>query len=482
MTSVHNRRFVRCLLLALLSGPLALVWMPETLFVGTAVVSLLGGLFGCGHLMQQPESRFNFFQLGAVAMVLASSLGSLFSYATLSIQQADLWELVVLYAHTSAADLALAQAYTNAFAIGFVLVGNRLQRTGLTTRLTQNVTTALTVHRRTVHLLIALLLVCQWYLLTIGAVVYGGRDLADETAPTHPLLAFVGPLAAVLPVALAYYLRQQYVGGRYGKAVLYSLLLVMDLGWFFLFGRRSVLFFFLLTALGLVLEQPLTYRLIIKNSIWIMLMAFLAFSVADAYHKVRVTYRFEGAQRMSLVEALSGLADVEEERYSAIRNRNVAMRSGYSSLALGQFINLFRTTAQAPLFGRQLRGSLLVATPSDYFVDKRAVLVKEHLYESAFNVPVTDVSETLCLESFIDFGWFGFIIYIGFVGLLIGPLYTIASSARYPVFSLIMACMAVSLALTMVETDLITVLIAFRSALVCYGFVFLFSRRKRAAN
>ncbi|MGF7215662.1 hypothetical protein GGR92_001802 [Spirosoma lacussanchae] len=476
-----DRRVVWYLLLAMAVAGLGLVWPADAVFVSTALLSLAGSGLGGVGLLRHPASRLNFFRVAAVTIGLFSSLGGLFSLLALSIQQAGLWTDVIEQAHTTSTDLALAQAYANAFALTLWLVGNRVQQTGRITRLHRTALAALTDHRRRLQGLVGLLLLTQGYLLAIGAVVYGGRDLAQDGAPTHPLLALTGPLVPVMPVVLGYYARDQYIRGRYRHVLLYGLLLTVELGWFFLFGRRSVFFFFGLAGLGILFDRPLSRPFRLKNSLALLLTAMMAFALADAYHRLRVVYRFEAAQRMSGWEMLTGLWQADTDEYSALRNRNLALRAGYGSLALGQFVNLFRTSSQSPLLGQQLVGSLLVATPSDFLVDKQTIEVKEKLYEHAFGIGLTDISETLYLESFVDFGGLGFIVYAGFLTALVGLVYRLASSDRRPVFALLTACVLVSLALSMLETDMITFLIGLRSVLVCYALAWLLSPKRTPA-
>ncbi|AQG80571.1 hypothetical protein AWR27_15330 [Spirosoma montaniterrae] len=426
----------------------------------------MGGFYGLASLLANPASRFNFFRVAAVAVVLGNAAGSLFSFVTLSFQANDLWKTILELAHTTPTDLTLAQAYVNLFSLALLVVDKKLENSQLINTLQAMTAVCLGLHRNAVQWLMSALLVSQAYLLQLGVVVYGGKDLSQEGTPTHPLLALTGPFVPLLPFALAFYQRGYWQQNQYARAVLCGLLLMLELGWFFLLGRRSIFFFFVLMAMGLTFNQPVTRQLLRRNALPILLTVGIAAGLADIYHKLRVLYRFERVQQMQLADALAGIRAADDSRYADIRNRNLALRSSYGPMALGQFVNLFRTSPAAPLGGRQLAGSLLMTAPSDWLIDKRTVLVKEFLYESAYGLGLTDISETLCLESFIDFGWPGFLPYVLLLALLLYPAY--AAAKHNPLFALLTGVMLTSLAMSMIETDLITLLASLRWLFIAY--------------
>ncbi len=472
---IANNRFVLGLWLSLPVAAGALLWPHVVWFVAVGGLSVLGGFCGLIWLLTDPVSRFNFFRVAAVAIVLGNSLGSLFSCLTLSLVDAHLWETLLELAHTTPTDLTLAQAYVNLFALALLTVSNWLTIRILTEKLHTSAAICLTDYALLVRWLMAALLLGQAYLLHLGVIVYGGKDLAHESDPTHPLLALIGPFIPLLPFGLAYYCRTRWQQNRPVEAACYALLLTLELGWFFLAGRRSIFFFFVLTALGFGFHQSFTLQTLRRHALPMLLMGGLALGLADVYHKLRVMYRFEGVQQMNLADALAGIGTADDARYADIRNRNLALRSGYGAVALGQFVNLFRTSPAQPLGGRQLTGSLLMTTPSNWFVDKQTVLVKEFLYESAYGLGMTDISETLCLESLIDFGWWGFLVYVGLLALLLYPVYAV--SGQNPLFALLAGVSLTSLAMTMIETDLITLLASLRMLLPVYVLTYLFGPR-----
>ncbi|QHV99706.1 hypothetical protein [Spirosoma endbachense] len=477
MLSPDDKNFIRYAALAGGSALISLFLPSNYLLVCTGLLSLTGGLYGFSTLLKSPESRFNFFVVGAVVIVLGSSLGMLLSFASTSLVSSDIWEITIDYAHATTADIALAQAYTNAFAIAFLLIGNRPQLQKTITLINQDFRYCLKEHKKIIYAFVVAILICQIYLLNTGIIVYGGKSLADEGEPTHPLLALISPVVPVLPVVLAYYLRENFYAGQKLGVLLCLIFLLNELAWFFLFGRRSVIFFFLLTLTGIFFDKSLDKRFLLKNIIPILICCYTAVKIADLYHKMRVVYSFEQAQRMSMVDVISGLESADNEKYNQIRNMNVAARAAYSSLALAQFVNLFRTTNSAPLMGQELLNSILFATPSNFLVDKKMILAKEALYSNAYSLDITDISETLYLEAFIDFGWAGFFVYPVFIFLLFSLVYALLNSVRNSLFSLIVACVSFSLALMMIEVDMIIFLSTIRALISCYLFVIILKRR-----
>ena len=458
---------------------MAQFFWPDFWLVCASLLSITGGVYGLGYLMEIPDSRFNFFLTGAVTIVLANAVGLLLAFTAILLMDYAIWAIAIDYVHTTVADLALAQAYSNAFAGTLWLLSNRLQRSGMIARLNMDISISLHEYGHVGLILIIIVLLSQWYLLQHNIIVYGGNDLSTEGEPTHPLQALVGPLAPVLPFLLGYYIRKGVQAGRWMTVLIVGLLLLAELYWFFLFGRRSILHFFIFLLLSFSYGNVLTGRWLAKNIMPVMIGLFLILKVADTYHKLRTIYGFENLQRMSVIEGLAGLQQADDAPYAAIRKMNVTARSTYSLLALGQFINLFRTTKHHSLSGEVLKNSLLRATPSNFFVDKQSILAKEALYETAYSLNLTDISETLYLESFIDFGWYGFLIYAGFIYILFYGLYTLACLCRHPLFSLLVGCTSVSLAISMIETDMITVLATLRTVVLLGLIVRLFFKTTR---
>ena len=468
MAEPNQRKFVTYTGLAGLNALLAQVFWPDFWLVCTSLLSITGGFYGLGYLMKVPGSRFNFFLAGATIIALANAAGILLSFIALLSVDYGLWVMVIEYAHTTVADLALAQAYTNTFAIMLWLLGGRLQRSGIVARLHEDVGNFLRDYKVAGIVLMLVVLVCQAYLLQQDVIVYGGKNIATEGDPTHPLLALLIPLIPPLPFLLGYYVRSEVRTGRWVAALFFGVLLLAELYWFFLFGRRSILQFAVFLFAGFSYGNLLTAKLIPKHIVLLGISLFFILKIADTYHKLRTVYGFENLQRMSVVAGLAGLQDVDDDQYGSVRKMNLVARSAYSSLAIGQFVNLFRTRTHRPLAGQVLMSSMLVATPSDFFVDKKDVLAKEALYETAYSLKLTDISETLCLESFIDFGWYGFLLYATFIYVLFYVIYWLASQCRNPLFSLLVGCISVSLAMSMIETDMITFLASLR-VLFLYG-------------
>lgn len=469
MITTNTGKFIRYTGLAWLSALMTFLFWADFWLICTSLLSLIGGLYGLGNLLKMPEMRVNFFLISAVIIVLASGFGILFGFVSMALVSHDIWEITIEYAHTTTVDLALAQAYTNTFAIVFWLLGRRLHYSGVISSVYQAVATCLHEHKRTLLMLVAAILICQLYLFSANVVVYGGKDLATEGEPTHPLLALIIPLVPVLPFVLAYYTRGYFQAGRWIAGTLFILLLLGELNWFFLFGRRSILYFFILLFAGLVHATVLTGRSIIKNLVPIGISLFVILTIADTYHKMRSVYGFQNLQRMNLVDGLTNLkTNTDDEKYASVRKMNLSIRSAYSSLALGQFVTLFRTTPHEPLAGQILMNSILLATPSDFLIDKKSVLAKEALYEHSYSLRLTDISETLYLEAFIDFGWLGGFLYAGFIFTLFYSIYSLASYGYNPLFSLIVSSLSISLALTMIEVDMITFLANIRTLFVYY--------------
>ncbi|MBC8153821.1 MAG: hypothetical protein H7Z72_13010 [Bacteroidetes bacterium] len=474
-----TQKFVRCLLLATVSAVLSLVMLPDCMLVISLLLSLVGAIYGSAILLNMPGSRGNFFLVAAETIVLGSSLGLLFSYVSMAYASYDIWLAVIDYTYTTATDLALAQAYTNLFALALFLIGVRLQQWGWPDRIQENVAYCLREKKATVIAFVILILVCQAYLVGAGVVVYGGRAITTEGEPTHPLLALLLPIAPVVPFVLAHYGHRAYKTGRFTQLLLCVLLLFIDLFWFFLFGRRTTIFFFIVLFTGFFFGHQLSVAYLLKHAVLILFIGYAALQAADTYHKVRIAYSFQEAQRMNLAEVFSGLSAVDTEKYQKLRNMNMAARASYSSMALGQFVNLFRTTKHEPLRGQVLLSSVLLATPGDLLVDKKTIPAKEVLYERTYSVGLTDISETLYLESFIDFGWLGFLLYPAFLFGLLGLIYYAAYRAEQPLFSLLVVCVSVSLALAMVETDMITFLATVRMLVVGCGLALVFGRRMK---
>lgn len=444
-----------------------LIGADAELFLIIELGSLIAGALGVIMLLLVVETRFNFLFVSAIVILLGGSMGILNTFFSTYWSDRDLWLYILNENNTTYEDLADARIYTNSFCLMFFILGYILQSSDMITSIHKKCVTVLHESGGSIKIATGILLLIQIYLVYGGHIVYGGTDFDLEGKPSHPLTAFI-PLVPTIIILVSYNIRLENNNTFITKLILTSILLFEGY-WFFLFGRRSIVFYFLLVMVGFFYNEPITFERVKSNAVIILICLVIIYQMTNLFQKIRVFSGYNVVQKVGVIETLK-LMQVDESEYKSINKQNITLRSSYGSFILSFFVDLYKTKPVQPLNGQIIINSLLAATPSNYIIDKSTFLVQENLYNYHFGLSLPDCSESSVLESYLDFSTWGFIVYpILFFALI----YLISKITLYQSneINLITACCLFLIAVSMIETNMIIILNSIRSIIFFSFFV-----------
>jgi hypothetical protein len=161
-------------------------------------------------------------------------------------------------------------------------------------------------------------------------------------------------------------------------------------------------------------------------------------------------------------------SSLEASDFARLNAINLAFRTSTTLFAIATADNLFISGQMGHAYGRDFLGSLIKATPSDFFVNKKDVLVQESLYNSLSNDKYsggTDYGDTVVLASYVDFGILGVVFLYPLLILLIIN-FVKRASAQNKYLGVFFLFSFTYTGLTLLEGTIVSLLVASRTFIV----------------
>ncbi len=205
-------------------------------------------------------------------------------------------------------------------------------------------------------------------------------------------------------------------------------ILLTNVVWLFLSGRRSLLYGVLTLFLGFCLATPVLERIAMYQSFSIrkivsLVLIVIVLAVGWDFFAFMRTYNRSLSTSPASHSLVANLADGFSEYVSLATNpknadsyekfkedisKNVSTRTFLLDF-LTQSFQLVET--KGPMIGKDLSANILVALPSNFFVDKSKLLRAEPLYNKVYALKLTDVSDSALTSALLDFSWLGLLLY-----------------------------------------------------------------------
>lgn len=289
----------------------------------------------------------------------------------------------------------------------------------------------------------------DWGYATVTGVE-GGETLADW-------VVFMRSITVVQPVLIA------IVMGRLGhrgpgarlfwvKFALLASCALLQLGWFAVMGRRTVLIAAFLSAVVFLrcrypegVPRRAWVGVMLRSSLFLSIILFLLF----AYYGLR-----QATDALGPFENLT-LANFLIERGELFWGGVGYLDNTVSRpFSLVQSLWTLRDQATGFLYGWNIASQAMLAVPSIIFPGKLELIgpTLEELWGVALNVTVTDYSNTLVTESYVDFGWLGLPIHLTIVIALFMISLTVVSRSVGQLGRLFASILVVSSMMTVEQT------------------------------
>lgn len=389
--------------------------------------------------MRFPTERFNPFLILSIIYTAQFSISTLLSKSNVIVT----WDKLLLY-YDGINNMNVLNAHILAYAFSFLtlLCAFFLSLTKLWSTAHRLLSNALRNDRKALAFFTIIISVTELLLIVTGQVTLQGESLQDKNLQdleVNPFVAIVNPIACVAVFITAYL----YSNTRQKRWIL---LILVQFVWFFLWGRRNIGYFGFLVFLGFFFDrrvQVLFNWRGIKSAATALFLVGVIVASANLYHQLRIVggvglLQDLNVHNVSTVTQLYLESDSEELKVANEFNKEVRALS--TTAAVSKYDKILRSQDVRYGYGFEIYNSLLRATPSGYFVDKAETPVMEGLASILTNNAVKydwDIGDSLILESMIDFGYWGVLIYPLVLFIILGIAYLLAVLWKDPIVMLV---------------------------------------------
>ncbi|MPY70076.1 MAG: hypothetical protein GEU92_08315 [Alphaproteobacteria bacterium] len=335
---------------------------------------------------------------------------------------------------------------------------------------------------------IALLVMAQVYCLATGIISYQGTGHIGNAGE----LPYAGNLVIALSIPLS-----GACGWILGRPELRAnrMLLCVTLGavpvqilFNLCFGRRVILFQMLIFLVcfvwarrrGFTVKQTVAMGLIALPLIFIFWNVFLAMRM-DRYSDLR-------GERRDIFDRLNTTAELMENNWEVIaknQEQNVVTRV----FVIGYLSDLMASNRPAPFFlGRQLATELVSSIPRVVLPGKVDIIASlkagEGEINEQFGLPNQDRAESAIIAAYVDFSWFGLVLYPIVIAVLGAAFAYLSNVSASPFFRIYTVSYAFYIGISVEQTYIILVLNSLRTLLaLALMFIVLdvFNRRRSPA-
>lgn len=375
--------------------------------------ALLLGLF----ILHKRERFINFLYWTALINLGATSLGTLILYFQFELSDPGSFHSYIDIWNIESYMVALAQAYVVLFCAALIFFGQRIQTGKYSINrlflIISNIRMSQIRPMITFSVVVASL---QSYYLIIGDVGFGGFQTTDFAS--NPLIGFVNVLGTSVLVVIGICL------GLFRRltlpyhATIVGLILV-ELVWFFLFGRRSIVFAFLLVFIFFFVSRKDKNINLRQLVLALVLLIVMVRPLTQAFFAIRFINNQSGIDYRATIDQastyLEKIDEVDFGQFSEKESQNLVTR-GFLLYSLSIMIREIHENGENNLYGESIIYSFLMSTPSNYLVDKTNFIAAEDLYRQRypnfFDSPLEiDMAASMYNDAFIDFGALGLFLY-----------------------------------------------------------------------
>lgn len=380
-------------------------------------------------------------------------------------------ELMQYYNNIDENNLTEALRLSYIFSFFTIGIAFLFARSALWSRILQVMNKALDREHKLLLLVVYSIAIIEFMLMVTGKVTLQGESLIGRdksNIEVNPFVSVINPIAC-LAVFLSAYL---YTKTKDKKLII---LLVMQFLWFFLWGRRQIVFFTILAFIGFFYEHKIILsKLTVRNVRMVVFSAVLFFIVIVAarfYQQLRTIGGVAVLQNVtisSLRKVINLYQSSDNIDLKKASEYNVEIRAISTVAAVAYYDKLLASGGIQLANGQEMYNNLLKTTPSNFFVDKSSILVMEGLASKLSGGKIRasrDLGGTLILESMIDFGRMGVYLYPFIITIIILAFFWVLVRVNNPFVMLWFVIVLVYSMLSMVESSIGDLFLAMRVTL-----------------
>lgn len=265
-------------------------------------------------------------------------------------------------------------------------------------------------------LLVFPLLALQILLLATGAWSYEtthsvGVDVAEQRQ--GPLTLFVSGVASGLSPVVAYNYGLLPPERRTTREALVLLLVVLvECIFWFVASRRDLMMVMALSAVGFSwgrIKHRLTFNQLLQAGVLLLVIGLVFVQANKVFYAMRLASFAHGERSQSISGFLEAMQNVPKESVDEALAQNLQSRP-YTI----ESVAIMYKYATGNLFGKELLFEFAVATPSIFLPGKDKFLDEfpepEALWARFLGLPFTDYANSLVLDGYADFWYFGFLV------------------------------------------------------------------------
>lgn len=285
------------------------------------------------------------------------------------------------------------------------------------------------------------LVMLSWQLFIIGVYLTYGYVFKGTSSYDMDVSYAVSSLLKLAPIFVmatwaVFVARGELRLSRYNVSYLLFFLPSLFIFVFFM-GRRTIFYFFLLTAL--ILLERINYRLNLRQAFLVGLMFLSLPTLFDAYQSVR-----QNPYDRNIVESTT--SDDYEDKVEGLKEIATAQdeyrTTAESLLTRGTPITLLhdivRNTETSGLYaeGAVLWNAIQGSIPRALYWEKPEVWAAEGIIERETGLPLTDSANMYLSEMYADFGFIGILVAIAIVIFVPFFLFSLNKAIPFPLTSL----------------------------------------------
>jgi hypothetical protein len=380
------------------------------LFPFSGLFSVFTGFFFLYKIATHPYTRFNFLLLISAIYLITIPGGAVNTYLNIEVLDINWVGWLRAYRITNA-DVIWTFIAFGLFSLFSTIIGFWLQiSTTIIDQVYSQTRDYLKNNKKVLFYLNIIVGSIQLFLIGTGVISLQGQDI--NTTEVNPLLSFILPIICIVVVSSAFYLNEKNAMVSTKEKYIFSFLFFLQIFWFFLCGRRQIIYLVLLAVFGFFYSQKITLKFVLSKAIPIFIVLIITVQAINFYQMLRVAgvvQMLTGKKKASFGEIYEVVRNIDGDRFREANQQNLAFRTFTSIVLVAQFNNLYTHNRADYLYGEDIINNFLKTLPSNYIVDKTTIYTQELLYNKRTQglIGTLDLGDTIVLESFADFGLVG---------------------------------------------------------------------------
>jgi hypothetical protein len=328
------------------------------------------------------------------------------------------------------------------------------------------------LHRGEIMLLVAPICLYQLYMMATGKWSYESTHPAflGLGEPVSPLLIIAANTFGIGPMVAYNHGLLRPAERSWTQALVAIVVLTLGAAFWLIEGRRSLVTFALLSATAFFLGRDkgqISPRQILSMALVAVVLGVGLLQASKFFSSMRLAKELLGREQtlsMSIPEFLEYSSKIQAEAPP-----QEVIRDQVSRPFVIDIVAVMYQLVDHHMYGKELAMQIISVIPSAVFPGKSQftadIGTMEDLWSKEYGIPLNDFANSFVLDGYLDFGYFGFLIYSLFAGICVKLLF------RFYSISPSMACFCIfnSIALfVQVETSISASVVFLRDMMMLF--------------